>query len=144
MITNSQFQEALITRLKDNTRAEIAALHAALASGSEIRENQFQGREFSYPAIRIHINYNNPLDGTPCREDGRIYFSIVSWSEDTSSKEADDIAGLVADALDEAIIDEILFRTGNISRGSLNAAIRIVPRLWRAETFFRTTVYEKT
>lgn len=145
MITNSQFQEALISRLKDNTRAEIAALHAALAGAdsSEVRENQFQGTEFSYPAIRVHINYNNPLDGTPCREDGRFYFSITSWSEDPSSKEADDIAGLVAEALDETIIDETDFRTGNISRENLNSAIRIGARLWRGEAFFRTTAYQK-
>lgn len=147
MITNSAFQEGLVARLKDNTRAEIAALHAALAGGdaSEVRENQFQGTEFSYPAIRAHVNYNTPIGEGPCRDEVfRFYFSITSWSEDASSKEADDIAGLVAEALDEAIIDVIAFKTGNISLGSLNSATRIGPRLWRGEAFFRTTAYQKT
>lgn len=147
MITNSEFQEALITRLKDNTRAEIAALHAALAGSdsSEVRENQFQGTEFLYPAIRVHVNYNNPIGEPPCRDDlFRLYFSITSWSETASSKEADDIAGLVGEALDEQIIDAASFRTGNISLGNINSATRIGPRLWRAEAFFRTNVYQKT
>lgn len=144
MITNNQIQEALVTRLKDSTRPEIAAIHAALASGDEVRENQFQGTEFAYPAIRVSFAYLNPTENTPCRDDiFRSYFSIVSFSESTSSLEADNIAGLVAEALDEAIIDVATFRTGNISLGSVNGAIRIGPRLWRAETFFRTSIYQR-
>jgi len=109
-----------------------------------VRENQFQGTEFSYPALRVHVNYNNPIGEGPCRDEVfRIYFSITSWSEDPSSKEADDLLGLIADGLDEYIIDVATFRTGNISLGSVNSAIRIGPRLWRAEAFFRTTVYQK-
>ena len=38
MIINSQSQQELVTRLKDGTRPEIAALHAALATDEEIRE----------------------------------------------------------------------------------------------------------
>jgi len=37
MITNSQFQEALVTRLKDGARAEIAAIHVALAGGDALK-----------------------------------------------------------------------------------------------------------
>ena len=144
MIINSQIQEALVTRLKDGTRPEIAALHAALATDEEIRENQFQGTQFAYPAIRVVFSYLNPTENTPCRDDiFRSYFSIVSFSESTSSLEADNIAGLVAEALDEEMLNETTFRTGNISLGSVNAAIRIGPRLWRAETFFRASIYQK-
>lgn len=144
MITNNQIQETLVTRLKDNTRPEIAALHAALASDEEIRENQFQGTEFDYPAIRVSFTYLNPTENTPCRDDiFRSYFSVVSYSESTSSLEADNIAGLVAEALDEAILDVPAFKTGNISLGSVNAAIRIGTRLWRAETFFRASIYQR-
>jgi len=144
MITNNEIQQALITRLKDNTQYGIVALHAALTTDEEIRENQFQGTQFVYPAIRVNLTYLNPTENTPCRDDiFRSYFSIISYSESTSSLEADTIAGLVADALDEAVIDVTAFRTGNISLGSVNAAIRIGPRLWRAETFFRTSIYQK-
>jgi len=144
MIINSQIQQELVTRLKDGTRPEIATLHAALATDEEIRENQFQGTQFAYPAIRVAFTYLNPTENTPCRDDiFRSYFSIVSFSESTSSLEADTIAGLVAEALDEAMINVTAFRTGNISLGSVNAAIRIGPRLWRAETFFRTSIYQK-
>ena len=152
MIINSQIQQALIARLKDNTQYGIPALHLALGIDEEekIRENQFQGTQFVYPAIRVSLTYLNPTENTPCRDDVfRSYFSIVSFSEGTSSLEADIIAGLVAEALDEAVIDVTTpafmpaFRTGNISLGSVNAAIRIGPRLWRAETFFRTSIYQK-
>jgi hypothetical protein len=144
VITNNQIQEVVVARLRDNTRPEIIALHAALATDEEIRENQFQGAEFAYPAIRVALTYLNPTENIPCRDDVfRSYFSIISYSEDASSLEADTIAGLVAEALDEAVIDEPTFRTGNISLGSVNAAIRIGPRLWRAETFFRASIYQK-
>lgn len=144
MITNNQIQEALVARLRDNTRPEIIALHAALASDEEIRENQFQGTEFAYPAIRVSFAYLNPTENAPCRDDVfRSYFSVVAYSESTSSLEADNIAGLVAEALDEAMLDEVDFKTGNISLGSVNAAIRIGPRLWRAEVFFRASIYQR-
>lgn len=144
MITNNQIQEALVARLRDNTRLEIAAIHAVLATDEEIRENQFQGAEFAYPAIRVSFAYLNPTENTPCRDDVfRSYFSIIAYSEDTSSLEADTIAGLVAEALDEAMLDEADFKTGNISLGSVNAAIRIGPRLWRAEVFFRASIYQR-
>ena len=151
MIINSQIQQELVTRLKDGTRPEIAALHAALATDEEIRENQFQGTQFAYPAIRVALTYLNPIENTPCRDDiFRSYFSVVSFSEGTSSLEVDTIAGLVAEALDEQMLNTTTFvlpqrnfRTGNISLGSVNAAIRIGPRLWRAETFFRTSIYQK-
>jgi len=146
MIINSQIQEALIRRLKDNTQYGIPALHLALGIDEEekIRENQFQGTQFVYPAIRVNLTYLNPTENTPCRDDiFRSYFSIVSFSEGTSSLEADTIAGLVAEALDEEMLNETTFRTGNISLGSVNAAIKIGPRLWRAETFFRISIYQK-
>jgi len=144
MIANQQIQEALVTRLKDGTRPEIAALHAVLAADDEIRENQFQGTQFAYPAIRVSFAYLNPTENTPCRDDiFRSYFSIIAFSEDTSSLEANTIAGLVAEALDEEMLNETAFRTGNISLGSVNDAIRIGPRLWRAEVFFRTSIYQK-
>jgi len=145
MITNEQIQQALITRLRDGTRPEIAAIHAALATDEEIRENQFQGTQFDYPAIRVSFAYLNPTENTPCRDDVfRSYFSIIAYSEDTSSLEANTIVGLVAEALDEELLNEATFRTGNISLGSVNDAIRIGPRLWRAEVFFRTSIYQRT
>jgi len=144
MITNNQIQEALVRRLGDVTQYGIADLHAALTTDEPIRENQFQGTQFVYPAVRVNLTYLNPTENTPCRDEVfKSYFSIISYSEGTSSLEADTIAGLVAEALDEAVIDEPTFRTGNISLGGVNAAIRIGERLWRAETFFRTSIYQK-
>lgn len=145
MITNSEFQAALVTRLKDNTKYGIAAIHALLATSGEIRENQFQGADFAYPALRVLVSNLNPIAEGPCRDSlFRSFFSIAVFSESTSSKEADDIAGLVAEALDERMLDTITFRTGNISLWSVNAATRIGPRLWKAEVFFRTSIYQKT
>ena len=146
MIINNQIQQALIARLKDNTQYGIPALHLALGIDEEekIRENQFQGTQFDYPAIRVSFAYLNPTENTPCRDDiFRSYFSIIAYSEDTSSLEVNTVAGLVAEALDEVVINVPAFRTGNISLGSVNAAIRIGPRLWRAETFFRASIYQK-
>ena len=53
MISNNEIQEALTTKLQ----AETLVL-AELSDTNEIREDQWQGTTFSYPAIRINMIRN--------------------------------------------------------------------------------------
>ena len=93
MKTNEEIQEALVTYTK--TLTDVTDL---LEDGAtEIREDSWQGTEFSYPNIRINVINNEPLDAT-CNL-CRITVSYMVFSESYSSKESDTIAGVVHNTL---------------------------------------------
>lgn len=86
MITNNDSQAALIAWLKANTA--ILALDSNFPV--EIREEDWQGEDFSYPNIRVSCE----ITAGECYDD---LFSIIScFSEQKSSQEAQNIAGTVA------------------------------------------------
>lgn len=93
MISNSQIKAAWIARLKSN------AAITALVNQDEIREDDWKGTYFSYPNIRVKLS---PLSPTNSTVDCRVFSSEVSilvFSEEKSSKQADDIASVVAGEL---------------------------------------------
>ena len=93
MISNNEIQEALTTKLQ----AETLVL-AELSDTDEIRENQWQGTTFSYPAIRINMIRNHPLENSDCNQTN-ISVGLQVFSEDASSMQADRIAGIIQDEL---------------------------------------------
>lgn len=64
-----------------------------LASGTEIRERQWQGEDFIFPAIRVSLDFMPSVNG--CGPDGAD-FLIEVFSEKPSSLEADTIAGALS------------------------------------------------
>ncbi len=54
MISTAKVQESIVTTLKDD-----AALVALV--GEEIREEQWMGRGFDYPCVRVHITRISPI-----------------------------------------------------------------------------------
>lgn len=91
MINNNNIQEAIIHKLKDN-----ANLTAALMTCDEIRETQFQGIDYTYPCVRVKLGIQVPNVYCPIYS---IPFIIQVMSEKDSSKEANDIAYLVSEAI---------------------------------------------
>lgn len=85
MKTNSEIQAALVGYLKSKSPFYTV-------SSDEIRENMWKGHEFNYPNIRVDLRSNIPING--CNA-STVEFSILCFSTDTSSKEADEIAGSV-------------------------------------------------
>lgn len=59
-------------------------------SGTEIREAQWQGADFGYPALRVYVDVLPSLNG--CGTD-TAYVCLEVYSEEKSSKEAKEIAG---------------------------------------------------
>lgn len=134
MIANDILQKVIVARLKAD-----APLVAALnGSDEEVREQQWQGRNFTYPAVRVALGTQAPrIEMTPC-EWARLSFSILCLSEERSSQQTDNIAGLVNAALHNKAwtVTADGFRFHFIRSAGLNSAIRMSERVWRAEAFF--------
>jgi len=92
MIGNNEIQAALLAYLKTLTSVT-AYVHAI-----EIREDQYQGTEFTYPNIRIRMIDNSPLTDSNCITQ-KFSVSIMVFGESSSSKETDKIAGIISTEL---------------------------------------------
>jgi hypothetical protein len=125
MLSIVDVKEGLITYLKSKT-----SITDKLSGGAnEIREVQWQGVEFTYPNVRVRIRELVPYNDCGL---ATIASHIYVFSEDASSKEADEIAGIIANELNEnhfssAGVAYNLWVTDVIS------AIRQDIRTWRAE-----------
>ena len=139
MISNALLQKSLIAKLKADT-----ALVALLSSSDvEIREQQWQGRAFTYPAVRVNLLQQLPMFIIdPCQWFS-LTFSVFTLSEDRSSFEADNIASAVNDVLHESAWSEAIdgYRFHKCRSIGLNSAIRLSERIWRAEAFFNARLH---
>lgn len=91
MLSNSQVQAAWISKLKSNANI------AAVVSSSEIREDLWKGTDFIYPNVRVKLG--NMVPNTQSCQVFRSPVSIQIYIEQKSSKQADDIAGVIATEL---------------------------------------------
>ncbi len=131
MIHNDRIQAALLARAKANTN-----ILAKLVDTDELREDQWQGREFSYPAIRIRIIRNEPI--IDCNQ--TVEFSFQTFSEQSSSKQADDICGTINDEFHDKSFSRNSIRFTGVICQNLSPAMRVDERTWRAETFFEARI----
>lgn len=91
MISNADIQGAWISKLKAN--AAITALVPAL----EIREESWKGTIFTYPCIRVKLGNLTPQNKNKNCQVFNSTVSILVFVEEKSSKQADQIAGVVAE-----------------------------------------------
>lgn len=125
MLRNDQIQAALVAYLKANTTvtAEVPAV--------EIREDQWQGRDFTYPNIRVRLISNTPLYAGDCNLH-RVSLGILVFTEDASSLNADRIAGII-----HSVLHDHHFNTSNITFSlrttNLVPALRSNIQEWRSE-----------
>lgn len=125
LISNADIQSAIVTKLKAATTV------TALVTATEIREDQWQGTDFSYPNIRVRMIRNSPFESENCSITD-FSVGIQVHSEDASSYEADRIAGIISSVLHghpwSTSTLNLTLRTTN-----LVPAIRSDSRTWRAE-----------
>lgn len=131
MLDNNDIQAGLIAYLKANT-----TVVALLASGTSIKEDQWQGTTFVYPAVRVDLGMQLPRGNCDGAE---ATFSVICYSEDASSQEADRLAGTVNDQLHRKAFTSSGVRYSIYSRG-LIPAIREDERTWRSEATFHATI----
>lgn len=132
MLTNKEIQAALIAYLKGQSTITSEVTHTVESKSIvDIREDQWQGRDFAYPNIRVKLISNTPLWSGECNS-YRIYFGIQVFTEDDSSLNADRIAGII-----NSILHSRSFSTSGIAFSlrttNLVPAIRSDIQTWRSE-----------
>ena len=137
MLRNDQVQAAIVAYIKAQSTITDELVTAQNSNGAdEVREDNWQGREFTYPNIRVRLITNEPAD--PECNLHSVTLSFLVFSEDPSSQEADRIAGIINNTLHGRS-----FQSNNISFSlrttSLVPAIRSDERTWRAETLMQAS-----
>lgn len=90
MIDNAVIQADLITALKAET-----TITDLLTSSAEIREAYFMGSDFGYPAIRVRIENNSPVNqADPC-DHSELTFTVFCYTEEASSLTCQQLADAV-------------------------------------------------
>lgn len=134
MIANPVIQADILADLKAYTTMVVL-----LASG-EVREDQYQGTVFHYPAIRVAVLNQTPIVGPEQCDLATLAFSVRCYAEEASSKMAETLAGLANDRFHR----RNFHGTGWVSwlrSAGLIGALRVDERLWRSEALFAGTVY---
>ncbi len=132
MLNNNDIQAGIVAYLQAQTTTTVAMLN----STAEIKEDQWQGTTFVYPAYRVDLGPQLPKDNCDAAD---VTFSILCYSEDASSNEADEMAGIVNNDLHRKAFTQSSVRYSIYSQG-LIPAIREDDRTWRSEAMFRATV----
>ena len=137
MLRNDQIQAAIVAYIKAQSDITNELVTAQNSNGAdEVREDNWQGREFTYPNIRVRLITNEPAD--PECNLHSVTLSFLVFSEDPSSQEADRIAGIINNTLHGRS-----FQSNNISFSmrttGLVPAIRSDERTWRAETLMQAS-----
>lgn len=126
MKSNNDIQAAIISYIK------LSATITAVVTSLEMREDQWQGSDFTYPNIRVRLISNEPLGSPDTCSMSRITVSFMVFTEDSSSQNSDKIAGIINNVLHGRSFYSngiaISLRTTN-----LIPAIRSDIRTWRSE-----------
>jgi len=129
--SNDEIQAAILAYIRSK------ATITAVITSTEMREDQWQGTTFVYPAIRIRMISNVPSD-TNCNYNN-ISLSIMVFTDDASSQNADKIAGIINQALHDKS-----FSSNNIAiflrATNLIPAFRSDIRTWRSEVLMNGIV----
>jgi hypothetical protein len=126
VLRNDQVQAAWVAYLK--SKSDITG---QLDDTDEIREDSWQGSQFSYPNIRVRLIENVPQEGRDCNLHN-ITIATMAFSEEASSQQADTIAGIIM-----VTLHDLQFTSNGIAFGvrttNLIPAVRTDERTWRSE-----------
>jgi hypothetical protein len=138
MIGNDIIQGDFIMKMKTAT-----TITSLLVSAEDIKEDQYQGTDFNFPAIRFALMQQTPLPaGSPC-DHAKCNFAVRCYSEEASSKQVDQLATAVNDFLHGYNIQGATWY-GWVTNTSLVGASRATERLWRSEVVCECSVYPRT
>ncbi len=140
LIANDELLEAWIQELKGNS-----TVTDLLDDVNEIRQEEWKGSGFTYPAIRVEILVNTPPnsgDSDQCLASQQV--AIYTFSEEASSLEANQIAGIIADEYHKKSLNSqgIFFTKNKVTE--LIPAIAMSERVWRAQVNLTSTVRRST
>lgn len=137
MLSPETIQKAMITLLKAD-----APLVAALTDAARIKEADWRGTTFEYPAVRLDISAMSPQGNGPCAESWLgIAGSIYVFSKEHSSEECLQILGLVENAIQRKRLTETGMTSLELRPEIVNYPIRD-DDIWRGEVIFATVAIE--
>lgn len=127
-------QAALIAYLKAMT-----TLVTALGSADKIKEWSWQGDNFVYPAVRLQMGIAR-ADGEPDCGKWVLPFYVMCFSEQKSSKQASQIASIVAaiHGVEPGILNGVRFVRFYVDQ--LIPPIRQDELTWRSEVVAHSTI----
>lgn len=132
LIRVDEVRSALISAVQNN-----ATIMAELDDADEVREHSWKGTNFSYPNIRVKINQASPNTNPDCSQD--FDGSLYVYSEEASSRQADQIAGIIADEYHgKSLNSENVFFTRLTCE--LVGAIQEGMLVWRSEIILRSLI----
>lgn len=134
MIRDDQIQAGIVSYLKSKT-----TITSQLSDTDEIREDQWQGRDFVYPNIRVRLISNSPQGDIRGGCNHLVSIGIQVFSEQDSSQQADRIAGIIGDMLHGRSFssNSLNFHT---TVTNLLPAVRSDIRTWRSEVLLQCTI----
>ena len=132
LITNNEIQAAIVGWLK--TRILITN---EIVDSDEIKEDQWQGTAFVYPAIRVRLISNKPDNKQGCIQP--ITLGIQVYTEDASSRNCDRIAGIIGKEIHSNQFSTSGFLFGMFVT-DLVPAYRRDERTWMSEVLIKADV----
>jgi hypothetical protein len=134
VLRNDQIQAAIIAYLKNQSDITDSL---SPNDADEIREDQWQSKNFTYPNIRLRL-ISNDMDMAQC-DLHSVLFSCLCFSEEYSSQQADEIAGIIGITLHErSFVSNTIAFTTTVT--DLVPAIRIGEQTWRSEAILNAKV----
>lgn len=135
MIDNAVIQADFVADIKAAT-----AITNALGGTDEIREYQYQGADVGFPAIRVRVLRQEPIQDRENCEHSRLFASILAYGEGGSSKQSSVVAGLIAANYHRRRFMQSTWNSWLRVTGSIGPA-RITENIWRSEVLIEGTVY---
>ena len=149
MIGNQIVQAGIIAKLKANT--DLLAVMVGVQAGAtveNIKEDQYQGRTFTYPAVRVDIQRQEPMNEKDQCDPAALFFTVRCYAQANSSQDADKLAEAVNNVLHKQQVDHTSadgsYRIPRARSAGLAGAIRVSENLWMTSAAFTGNVNEIT
>jgi len=136
MLANNDIQSDIVTKLK------ASALVTALVNVNEVREAQWKGNSFAYPNVRVSMGVQTPVNNLSCPI-VKMTFDVLCYSENASSKEADQIANAVMLSLNDKNFTGTYVRFIYLRSTSMESAKAEDDRTWKSIVKFEALVQKK-
>lgn len=141
MVDSVEVQTAIVAKLKAFTPLTDLC--------NDIRELEFQGREFNYPSVRIRMGYMQPIGNGNCRPTrSEVPFTIAAFSDADASDEAQHVAHQIVRCLFGVQLAGPLvgptsaWKSLRINNRGKTGPMRATIRSWRVNTYFWVNIYE--
>lgn len=130
-----------------NANTALVNFLTARSSADEIRDLDWQGRDFLYPAVRFSAGTESPsTDGSCHPYSSNWAFQVYAFSETKSAAECGQLAVLIHEALTLQKLTvygqtgSLGIRTNLIITDQIPAPVRASIDVWRCQVGFRTII----